>query len=365
MFVATIVARYAFDGPVPLFWFDASTPGSGKGLLEQVGTHIATGDVAGNATWPRESAEQRKVITSIAIEAKRVVRFDEMKAGAYMGGPALNSVLTSVRWTDRILGTNDMFDGDFVTVLAALGNNARLADDMYRRVVHIRLAAKQERPEERDPRTFRHQDVMRYTRDNQPRLLAAVLTILRGYVTHGRPPVEAIPLDYAAWSRTVREPFIWAGVPDPALALPAMRAASGKEQHYALLVKSLVGIDVEMRAQTQRKKPRFRTMDVYDWVFAPSLISLSTFAHDSEDCKTFRFAFGSLGTARDRPTAVQQLGQRLSALAGRTFSIAPNESDKDSIGNFVPPSPPPTRRYRLNREPILDGHATWSVEVFE
>jgi len=212
--IATIVCRHAFQGPAPLALYDATTPGTGKTLGAELAALIATGRKPAKYQWSSEPAEQRKLITSIAIEGDRVVLFDNLQTE--FGGAALCDALTATTWKDRILSVNKTFEGALNTVWLATGNNVSLGDDMSRRVAHIRLEATQERPEERSG--FAHPNLFEWVREHQPQLLAALLTILRAYHLAGRPAVELLPWgSYEAWSAAVRAPLVWAGWPDPAL----------------------------------------------------------------------------------------------------------------------------------------------------
>jgi hypothetical protein len=212
--IFTLVARFAFDGPTPLFLFDAPTAGSGKTLLAHLAVHIATGRAPSKYQFSREDAEQRKLITTIAIEGDRAVLFDNLIGE--LGGGALCDALTATRWKDRILGENRGYAGPLLSIWLATGNNVRLGDDMHRRVVHVRLQPEQERPEERSG--FTHPDLLRHAHEHQERLLCAVLTIFRAYQAAGRPEVPLKPWgSYESWSKAVRAPLVWAGCEDPAL----------------------------------------------------------------------------------------------------------------------------------------------------
>src|SRR5262249_22615028 len=71
-----------------------------------------------------------------------------------------------------------------------------------RRVCPIRLESPLERPEERGG--FRHPNLRAWVEANRPRLLAAALTILRGYCAAGRPDQHLTPWgSFTGWSGLV------------------------------------------------------------------------------------------------------------------------------------------------------------------
>ena len=65
------------------------------------------------------------------------------------------------------------------------GNNVQLGADTSRRVCHIRMESPEERPELKSD--FRHKELRVYVRKHRGKLLAAALTILRGWHVAGRP----------------------------------------------------------------------------------------------------------------------------------------------------------------------------------
>ncbi|NLE39650.1 MAG: hypothetical protein GX621_16650, partial [Pirellulaceae bacterium] len=65
--VLTPPARYAFDGPAPLFVADGNTSGIGKGMLLTSAGLIASGRRMATTTLPTFDTEMRKRITSIAL----------------------------------------------------------------------------------------------------------------------------------------------------------------------------------------------------------------------------------------------------------------------------------------------------------
>lgn len=219
-YVLTIVGRHMFGGATPLFLFDAAAAGSGKGLLVTAACLIATGREPTKMQLSTEEPERRKAISTISILSPRCLVLDNVQCE--LGGAALCDLLTSTRWEDRRLGELSLISNAWTTVMAATGNNVRLGPDMHRRVVHIRLEPACERPEERS--NFAHADLAAWIRREQPRLLAAVLTVLRAYVVADQPPQKLTPWgSYEQWSAAVRAPLVWLGEPDPAAALVALR----------------------------------------------------------------------------------------------------------------------------------------------
>jgi hypothetical protein len=73
----TITGREMFP-LAPMFVHDASTSGSGKGLLLDTLSIIATGETAEVMELPADSDEQRKTVTSVLLAGKLLVAWDEL-----------------------------------------------------------------------------------------------------------------------------------------------------------------------------------------------------------------------------------------------------------------------------------------------
>lgn len=208
----TPLARFAFDGPSPLFLIDANVRGAGKGLLAQTVGRIVLGREMPVSSYAHDAEEMRKRITAIAIAGDRTVLLDNLE-GTF-GNDALDRALTSTRWKDRILGRSEEIDLPLLSTWYATGNNVAVAADTARRIIHIRLDVLNERPEERTG--FRHPNLTTWIGENRQRLLTAALTILSAYCKSGRPAQKLTAFgSFEGWSSLVREALVWVGVPDP------------------------------------------------------------------------------------------------------------------------------------------------------
>jgi hypothetical protein len=192
----TVLARYAFAGPTPLFLFDANIRGAGKGLLVQVIAHIVIGQDMPVSSYAHESEEMRKRLTSLAIAGDRMVLFDNLEGP--FGNDALDRALTSTRWKDRILGKNKDVDLPLIPTWFATGNNVQVAADTMRRVIHVRLDCMNERPEEREG--FRHPNLLAWVNQHRDQLLCSALVAGAGVCGLGR---ASRPLPYAGEARRI------------------------------------------------------------------------------------------------------------------------------------------------------------------
>ena len=208
----SLVARMAFDGPAPLFGFEANIRGCGKTLLTDLISYIAFGRDFARAIFSLDDAEMSKVFTSVAIAAERAVLFDNVKG--VIGGSVLDAGLTSRTWQGRILGKSQQITLPMRTVFFATGNNWQIVADTGRRLALCRLESLEEAPEDRGG--FRYPDVLAHVRRERPRLLVAALTILRAWFANGRPDMGLKPWgSFEEWSSVVRNAVVWTGYADP------------------------------------------------------------------------------------------------------------------------------------------------------
>jgi hypothetical protein len=208
----TMFARYAFDGPAPLFLVDSNTRGAGKGLLVDVAHMIATGHSAPVTALPERDEEVQKLITTRVLESAPVVLLDNISGD--LGGPSLDMALTARVWSQRILGRSESVAMPMRITWWATGNNVQLKADTTRRILHVRLETPEENPEDRSG--FRHPDLRAWLRRERRALIRAALTILRAFYSAGAPVAGLRGWgSFEEWSAVVRGAIAWLGEPDP------------------------------------------------------------------------------------------------------------------------------------------------------
>jgi Bifunctional DNA primase/polymerase, N-terminal/Primase C terminal 2 (PriCT-2) len=242
----TPLCRHAINGPCPMFTATANSPGSGKTLLFDLISIVATGRDIAKTTLPDSEDEMRKRVTSIALEGDPMVLIDNVDGE--IGGPTLDAALTSTSWKDRLLGRSAMTgDMPLNTIWFATGNQLGYKGDTVRRVVPIRLNTDLERPEERSD--FQISGPIRaYVTRERGRLVTAGLTILKAHHAAGSPDCGLKPLGgFEAWSMVVRNAVMWATRLDPLVTRAGLDANDAKAQERSAIVSGwaeLPGSDV-------------------------------------------------------------------------------------------------------------------------
>ena len=244
----TPLAWFLFEGPAPLFLIDGNVRGVGKGLLADVVALTVTGRRFPVMSYTNDREELRKKITTLAMEAERLVLLDNL-TGA-VGNDVLDMALTTDRWKDRVLGGNRVYDGPLHVVWFATGNNVQLHADTARRVCHARMESADERPELKAG--FRYPDLRGHLRRSRPALLSAALTLLRGWVTAGQPAHGLRPWgSFEGWSSVVREAVVFAGLPDPGETRQALQTTADRDAAaMAGVIEGLARLDTTGRGLT-------------------------------------------------------------------------------------------------------------------
>ena len=204
--------RLVVPGPYPLALVDATKRGTGKGLLTDVVSVLATGREAPKTPLPAGEDEIRKTITSMLLGGPAMAVFDNVDRP--IRSAALESLMTASVWNDRLLGASQQLTLSNWTVWAATGNNLLPQGDLPRRCYLIRMDAGMARPSERAG--FRHPDLLAWVRANRERIVRAVLVVVRAWFSAGCPEAPVRPMgSYGPWSRTVGGILAHAGTGTP------------------------------------------------------------------------------------------------------------------------------------------------------
>lgn len=206
----------------PLHAFTAPTAGSGKSLLVDLTSVIATGREASVMAQGKSEEELEKRLGALLLAGDLVIAIDNCEAP--LGGDLLCSMLTQPMVRVRILGRSEASELPAAAFVAATGNNLALLGDLTRRSLLCTLDPGEERPELRRFET----NPLDLARADRGRYVAAALTVLRSYHVAGRPGAPEPLGSFEAWSGWVRGALRWLGRADPVATMEAARARDPK-----------------------------------------------------------------------------------------------------------------------------------------
>jgi putative DNA primase/helicase len=201
----------------PLHAFSGPTAGTGKGKLVDIACIVATGFRASSLNAGLSEEETEKRLASKLMSGEPFISFDNCTRP--LEGDLLCSMLTQEKVSPRILGHSKTPSTSTGAFVAANGNNLVIAGDLTRRTLRCMIDAKMEQPE---TRVFKNDPVI-LALTYRPRLVAAVLTILRAYHVAGRPDKPPQLGSFEAWSDLVRGALLWLGMADPVESMKELR----------------------------------------------------------------------------------------------------------------------------------------------
>ncbi len=201
----------------PMFAIDAFEAQSGKTLLGHIAGAIATGREIAVRPWATDEY-QRKNDLAMALETgDPVLLYDNLGPDAPLTGDSFNLAITSPIMETRRLGSNSAKDLLRVltnTLLIGTGNHMVIGGDMAEgRVLLTRIIPDRELWQ----RKFLYRDLLQHVLKNRPQLVAALLTILRGYAV-AADKREPTKFRHHEWGDLVAGAVAWLGLPDPTLA---------------------------------------------------------------------------------------------------------------------------------------------------
>ena len=225
------VSRFAFPF-VPCHGFDAPAIGTGKSKLFDCASILLTARECAVVSQPDDEVEFEKKLFAILLAGDQLVSI--VNCSYALDSPFMCMVLTQPYVQSRILGLSKTASIPNNALLGANGCNFSFAGDMMRRGLTGRLDAGVEKPWERE---FETEDPVIVFKRDRRRLVAAALTVLRGYIAADRPRQGGAPLGgFEGWARLVRDALLWLGAADPTLTIEATRKADPARQKLETVV---------------------------------------------------------------------------------------------------------------------------------
>ena len=171
----------------PLFIVTANSQGAGKSTLAQILSAVIIGEAAGSTQLPTNEEEIRKAIGAELILGTEVVVLDNITEQVMVASSSLASAISEPTIRFRILGKSKMIHADNTATYILTGNNVDANADLVDRACFIRLDTEQRVAE----RSFRTESILSDTIKNRERLFSAVYTIVKQWISEGKPRGEA------------------------------------------------------------------------------------------------------------------------------------------------------------------------------
>lgn len=191
--------RDMFDA-VPMYFINKPAAGTGASLLIEVALFPTLGAFPEGETPPSSEEEMKKTLLSKLMAGSRVIYFDNANC---FDSASLAAMITSSRFTGRILGRSQMATMPVRCQFVGSGNNTEMSGELYRRMVDIRIDAEMENPEDRPATAFRIKDLKGWVREHHTEQVAAALTIIRFWINRGMPLGDGHKASFEGWARVM------------------------------------------------------------------------------------------------------------------------------------------------------------------
>jgi putative DNA primase/helicase len=220
-------ARAAIGPAVPMHAITAPAPGTGKSYLCNLASFIASGKPCPVLSVDRSLEETEKRLIGALLAGHPIISLDNIRE--ILEGPILCHATEQPLIELRRLGSSALNEIPNTVTVFCNGNNLVIADDLARRTITAALDANIEDPETRAFAT----DPVTMVQNDRGAYVAAALTVVRAYLTAGRPD-RLTPLpSYRAWSDRVRSALVWLGRADPVETMTRARDADPVRQTRA------------------------------------------------------------------------------------------------------------------------------------
>lgn len=243
--LALILTAVARPGMVaaPIFVVTAPVRGSGKSTLIDVVSVIATGRRAAVLSATSDPAELEKRLVGCLLAGDAIVSIDNLNG--VLKSDLICQAVTAESVKIRPLCSSVQIEAPNAGLWAVNGNNVRLAEDLSRRALQVRLDPGLERPEER---SFAFDPLSR-AMANRADYVASALTVMRAYAVAGRPDMGLSQFgSFQGWAACVRSAMAWAGAADPCESRKAVLA----DDPEAAALRALFGAWLDRFGRTPR-----------------------------------------------------------------------------------------------------------------
>ncbi len=211
--VVAMMITSLFRGLLPTapgFALDANRAGTGKSLLANACSLIASGREAAFMGYGSKNEESEKRIDSALLAGDPIVVVDNVERP--LEGNAICIVLTQTQKRVRDLGFSRLLDAPTTSTMIFTGNNLTITGDAKRRILKSRMVTEEERPELREI----SQDLSRECLERRGELVRDLQTIIAAHIEAGAPRQNLHPFgSFEDWNHAIRHAMVWAGSADP------------------------------------------------------------------------------------------------------------------------------------------------------
>jgi hypothetical protein len=184
----------------PVGFIDAPAAESGKTTLTKMMIAAVTGGDAVASAWSPNEEERRKALLAIFDAGLIYALWDNIIDGTAISCPHVERSCTANYYGDRRLGVSEHVTASAATVHLFTGINICARGALASRELHVRVDTALLDPM---ARTFKHNDIVGWTKANREKILGALYTILLGNPSLDLPADAPTRTRFPLWYRIV------------------------------------------------------------------------------------------------------------------------------------------------------------------
>jgi hypothetical protein len=191
----------------PCFLLVGPERGTGKTTLAAIDHVIATGHDIPAASLEDDSEKAKQTLFAAFSSSPTAVLFDNLPANESFGSDVLAQALTKGFVETRRFHSQTNVRANTNCQLYFTGNAITLNEDLQARTLEVRFSAER-------PTKWSHPDWLTHARSVREEVRVKLQFIQRAFIRHGAGTVEGVYTRFSNWARRVRDPLLWAGLPD-------------------------------------------------------------------------------------------------------------------------------------------------------
>jgi hypothetical protein len=180
--------------------------GTGKTTLAAIDHVIATGHDIAVARLEEDEEKAKQTLFAAFVSSPAAVLFDNLPADSSFSSTVLAAALTKGYVEARLFHTQHTGRATTNLSIYFTGNAVILDEDLQARTLEVRFS-----PER--PKRWTHPDWLAHARATREETRTKLQYLQRAHAIHGR-ATRGVYVRFEAWGRRVRDPLIWAGLPD-------------------------------------------------------------------------------------------------------------------------------------------------------
>ncbi len=186
--------------------------GSGASTFCDVIHVIMTGRPSAVINASAGRGEVDKAIDAVQLAGLPAIVIDNVVDGEAFNSIALAQVLTQENRQIRVLGESRVVTVPCTQMALVNGNNIKIADDLVRRFLRVRLDPHMESPHTRQ---FKRPTLVRDVQGARAQILSDLYTLVLAYRASGDKGACGTLAGFTEWQQTCVEPLVWLGLQDP------------------------------------------------------------------------------------------------------------------------------------------------------